>query len=234
MNINKQRQITLICKDMKLKLRDARDHLKKLKRRKVKAVKMIYSEFGVEKGKLVKDKLEEITEKLKKEILKKNSRKTEHLSTKFHPDQNVLPDNLSRYSDASVFSTRVCEDEEYTFQQPLVYGDLNFDEDEVSALLLNPKFAVYDLLDEEDFEVKIETCLAKMRWNKMIKDEDEESTSKDEQELNEIVDAKSRQIYDSETKTFDMRKLRGTDVKQNTYVHLPKSQGVQYESGLEK
>ena len=92
MNINKQRQITLICKDMKLKLRDARDHLKKLKRRKVKAVKMIYSEFGVEKGKLVKDKLEEITEKLKKEILKKNSRKTEHLSTKFHPDQNVLPD----------------------------------------------------------------------------------------------------------------------------------------------
>ena len=30
-----------------------------------------------------------------------------------------------------------------------------------------------------------------------------------------------------------MRKLRATDVKQNTYVHLPKSQGVQYESGLE-
>ena len=146
----------------------------------------------------------------------------------------VLPNYLRRYRNASVFSTGVCEDEEYTFQQPLVYGDLNFDEDEVSALLLDPKFAVYDLLDEEDFEVEIETCLAKMRWNKMNKDEDEESTSKDEQELNEIVDAKSRQIYDSETKTFDMRKLRGTDVKQNTYVHLPKSQGVQYESGLEK
>ena len=30
-----------------------------------------------------------------------------------------------------------------------------------------------------------------------------------------------------------MRKLRATDVKQNTYVHLPKSQGVQYESELE-
>ena len=64
-------------------------------------------------------------------------------------------------------------------------------------------------------------------------DDEEEPTSKDKQEYNEIVDAKSRQIYDSETKTFDMRKLRATDVKQNTYVILPKSQGVQYESGLE-
>ena len=64
-------------------------------------------------------------------------------------------------------------------------------------------------------------------------DDEEEPTSKEKQEYNEIVDAKSRQVYDSETKTFDMRKLRATDVKQNTYVILPKSQGVQYESGLE-
>ena len=142
-------------------------------------------------------------------------------------DQNVLPNNLSRYSDALVFRQEVCDDEKYTFQKPLVYGDLHFDEDETSALLLDPKFAVYDILSEEDFDVEVETCLAKMRWNRMNKDEDEEQTSTVEQELNEIVDAKSRQIYDSETKTFDMRKLRATDVKQNTYVHLPKSQGVQ-------
>ena len=141
---------------------------------------------------------------------------------------------MSRYSDASVFSQGVCEDENYTFLKPLVYGDLNFDKDEISALLLDPKFAVYDLLSEEDFDVEVETCLAKMRWNYMDKSDDEEvPTSKVEQEFNEIVDAKSRQIYDSESKTFDMRKLRATDVKQNTYVHLPKSQGVQYESGLE-
>ena len=158
----------------------------------------------------------------------KNLRKTEHLSTKFLPDQNVLPDNLIRYSDASVFSTGVCEDEKYTFQQPLVYGELNFDDDEKAALLLDPKFAIYDLLAEEDFEVEIETCLAKMRWNNMNKEDDEEEpTSKEKQEYNEIVDAKSRQVYDSETKTFDMKKLQATNVKQNTYVILPKSQGVQ-------
>ena len=33
MNINKQRQSNLIYKDMKLKLKDAKDHLKKLKRK---------------------------------------------------------------------------------------------------------------------------------------------------------------------------------------------------------
>ena len=119
MNINKQRQITLICKDMKLKLRDARDHLKKLKRRKVKTVKKIFSEFGEEKVKLFNEKLEENSEKLKKEILKKNTQKAEHLSNKFLPDHNVLPDNLSRYRDASVFSSGVCEDEKYTFQKQL-------------------------------------------------------------------------------------------------------------------
>ena len=113
----------------------------------------------------------------------KNLRKTEHLSTKFLPDQNVLPDNLSRYSDASVFSQGVCEDENYTFLKPLVYGDLNFDEDKISALLLDPKFAVYDILSEEDFDVEVETCLAKMRWNNMNKEEDEEQSSTVEKEL---------------------------------------------------
>ena len=58
-------------------------------------------------------------------------------------------------------------------------------------------------------------------------DDEEEPTSKEKQEYNEIVDAKSRQVYDSETKTFDMKKLQATNVKQNTYVILPKSQGVQ-------
>ena len=181
---------------MKLKLTDAKDHLKKLKRRKVKAVKKIFSEFGEEKGKLFKDKLEEESEKLKQEILKKNSQKTEHLSSKFHPDQTGFPDSLNRYRDASVFSSRVCQDEKYTFQKPLVYGELNFDEDEVSALLLDPKFAIYHLLAEEDFEVEIETCLAKMRWNNMNKNENEDKpSSKDEQEYNEIIDAKSRQRH---------------------------------------
>ena len=95
-NSNKQIQLNSIRKDMKLKLKDAKDHLKKLKRRKVEAVKKIFSKFGEEKGKLFKDKLEEQSERLKSEILKKNSQKTEHLSSKFHPDQTVLPDNLSR------------------------------------------------------------------------------------------------------------------------------------------
>ena len=98
-------------------------------------------------------------------------------------DQNVLPNNLSRYSDALVFRQEVCDDEKYTFQKPLVYGDLHFDEDETSALLLDPKFAVYDILSEEDFDVEVETCLAKMRWNNMNKEEDEEQSSTVEKEL---------------------------------------------------
>ena len=36
-----------------------------------------------------------------------------------------------------------------------------------------------------------------------------------------------------ENKCFDMRKVRATDVKQNTFVVLPEPQSVKYEAGLE-
>ena len=47
--------------------------------------------------------------------------------------------------------------------QPLVFGDIRIDEDEAAALLLDPKFAVFNSLDKEEFEVEIESCLTKMK-----------------------------------------------------------------------
>ena len=56
---------------------------------------------------------------------------------------------------------------------------------------------------------------------------------KAEKEKNDLIEAQSRQTFDSESKCFDMRNLRATDVKLNTFVVLPEPQSVKYEAGLE-
>ena len=77
-----------------------------------------------------------------------------------------------------------------------------------------------------------------MRWHNFYNEEDKDEEEKvtitvEEKERLDIVDAKTRQVYDSETKILDLRKLRATDVKLNSQVYLPESQNVKYESQLE-
>ena len=121
----------------------------------------------------------------------------------------------------------------------MIYGEINIDEDEGAALLLDPKFALFDNLLEESFETEMEMCFAKMRWNQYDKcDEEEEEGAKheiseSEQEGIDLKEAQTRQAFDSENKCFDMRNIRATDVKQNTFVVLPEPQSVKYEVGLE-
>ena len=93
--------------------------------------------------------------------------KVEHLVEKFGPDCNTLPSIIRKYSQATIFSDKISDRIQDQLQQPLVFGDIRIDEDEAAALLLDPKFAVFNSLDEEEFEVEIESCLTKMKWNRM-------------------------------------------------------------------
>ena len=120
--------------------------------------------------------------------------------------------------------------------EPLIYGDLVLDDDEREAMLIDPKFAVFDTLDEEQFETEIEMACAKMRWNNFDEDDEEEEkveVSDEERERLDEIEAKQRQVFDPDPKLFDMRNLKATDVKQNTFVHLPEHQGVKYKAQLE-
>ena len=77
-----------------------------------------------------------------------------------------------------------------------------------------------------------------MRWHNFYNEEEDDEDGKvkmtaEEQERQDILEAKTRQVYDSDTKTLDLRKLRATDVKLNSQVYLPESQNVKYESQLE-
>ena len=62
-----------------------------------------------------------------------------------------------------------------------------------------------DTLTMEDFEVEVECALAKLRWNKMSMEREENNgdISEEERQQNEIEDAEARLIYNPVTKTID-------------------------------
>ena len=72
-----------------------------------------------------------------------------------------------------------------------MFGDVRIDEDEAAALQLDPKFAVFNTLSEE-FVVETESCLTKMKWNKMSRSANcEDDKEREEMEL-EDAERKSR------------------------------------------
>ena len=82
-------------------------------------------------------------------------------------------------------------------------------------------------LSLEDFKTETEISLTKWRWAVKNKEdnqklEDEEDISEEEKELFEDIENETRQIYNPTNKCFDFRKMRVTDLKQNTKIHLPK------------
>ena len=120
----------------------------------------------------------------------------------------------------------------------VIGDDLTIDDDEREVLEMPPKFACFNLLSEEGFEVDVEICGAKHRWEMRNKD-DEVSEEEVEQaeppllELLEVLDAQSRQVFDPEEGNLDMRKRKATDVKHNTRVGLPKALKPSEEAMIE-
>ena len=98
-----QRNKPFISRDMRLKLSDAIRDVKNRTRAKIKVMKRIKTELGDERGKLFIEELTAESEKLRQRIQNKNLKKTQHLSTKFLPDEGSVPDILSRYRDCQAF-----------------------------------------------------------------------------------------------------------------------------------
>ena len=88
-------------------------------------------------------------------------------------------------------------------------------------------------LTEEDWELEVQCCLTKLRWDKMAEDRLSKDITEEEREKTETHEAEERQIFDPTTKTIDYRKYRATDAPMNATLHLPPGQTPEYEAGLE-
>ena len=215
---------------MQSKLRDAVADLTNLKKYKVRVRKKILEERGAGARSLIRG-LDKECRKLRGELKVKHDQKEKHLVGKFTPDcNNKIPSSILKYSQANIFNNY--REDVSDLKQPVsVYGDVILDDDEKQALQMDPKFAVLDPLSAEDFEVEIELCITKQKWNRMSKAGNCETEA--EREQVELEDAMTREVFDPEEKVFNMQKQRVTDLKHNAYVILPPAQEIDYESLLE-
>ena len=53
------------------------------------------------------------------------------------------------------------------------------------------------------------------------------------EEKNEIEEARTRQVYNPEDKSYDERKMRVTDMEECTRITLPKPLGIKREAEIE-
>ena len=236
---NKSRKENLIIDTMKEKLHDAQDERKKLRLRKARTIKFVYRTWGRESAR-TKSFFRRIVRRARNhrlELQSKYKKKVTHLKHKYksHEAEFKLPDSIKKYKEADCFRPGYQPDPapDTEDRTPLVYGDVDLDSDEVEAIIMDPKFAVHEVLDIEEFEVDIEIALAKMRWDKMSeKDGDNEMTA-EEKLQEEIEEAEERLTYNPANKTVDMRKYRATDAPMNATIKLPRGQSPEFEAGLQ-
>ena len=103
-------------------------------------------------------------------------------------------------------------------------------------------------LDEEKFEVELEQTILKIKWDLMSKeDKDKKKTKSDRaielilddeqieecEEYEELLEAKSRMVYDCEENKIDFSRRRTTDLKNNARVIFPRSRNFQTEAKFE-
>ena len=231
------RKSKVIVSIMKDKLQDSLEEMRKWRRQKastIRKIRQIWGEKTTKSKTLIRDMVRS-SKKLRRELRWKYDQKVNHLNKKFKKEHNKppLPEELIRYSSVKCLQPDFIPPEIEANTQPLVFGGVQLDSDEASAMLLDPKFAVLDSLGAEEFELEVQAGLAKLRWNKMKEDGEEESITEAERERLETLEAEARQIYDPKSKTVDYRKYRATDAPMNATLKLPPGQSLEYEAGLE-
>ena len=93
---------------------------------------------------------------------------------------------------------------------PWCYGGVVMNEDELAALSLPPKFAIYSCIDTADCETQVEKGLAKLQW----------SISKQESQVGEPVGEKEQTSFRTGVNGFDTRYMRATELPLNQRITL--------------
>ena len=167
-----------------------------------------------------------------------HAQKLNHLKKKWIPPPIRLP--------AELRGVDLCPDmsdlpPEFS-SQPRLYGGVELDEDEKVALELPVKFGLFRKIDPVQCKIDAEEALNKLRWNKIIENQNKPLTSSIELEnenntagSSSSVDETNRPPGDtsieeeeiigrrfvSKNKVVDMNCLRPTDLPYNTNVMMP-------------
>ena len=167
--------------------------------------------------------------------------------------EELKKEDRLKYGKANIFDEKYKWTREDNTDPSVVSGkvQLKISEEEMTLLRLGPKFNVMGKLCEERFEVELEQTIMKVKWELMGKEKKLKKKSSsdiaienvlnvlDEELLNEceeyeeMLDAKTRMIYDIEKNVIDFGNRRTTDLKNNARVIFPKTLDFQSEAKLE-
>ena len=100
--------------------------------------------------------------------------------------------------------------------EPVSYGGITLSEPEKATLRIHPKYTVFEKVDPIDTEAEIEKCLTKIRWARH-EEEREKARQRDGVQRQE-----KKETFNVETKTFDFREARSTELPFNCRVQMPK------------
>ena len=236
---------------MKFKYKDEVRNRKKLVREKLKMRKMINGELGerTADGRRMLRHLHGVAEKKREELREKYERKIEHLKMKYErnkdKEKDRLPADMIEFEGIAVMDQENFDNIERKEIEVVKYGEVELDKEEEAAMKLHPKMALPRKIREGFMNLPLDISYTKLRWQ-MKKDEEntnakddqrkdeitDEETKKKEEE-NEVEEARTRSVYDAETKVYDERKQRVTDLQECSRIFLPKPLEVTKEAQLE-
>ena len=233
---------------MKFKRKDEILSRKRIIKEKLDMRKRIEKELGESMKIKVLKHLNGIFERKKIELNEKYDKKITHLRQKYEKDDekelDKIPEEMEGLEGLTIFSKEGFENIVTKEIEVVRYGDVEIDKDEEAALKLHPKMALPRKLEEGFMSLNMDLSYTKVRWQLSKEDEigsketlemgdkDKELRKKREEEL-EVEEAKTRMVYDSESRVYDERKQRVTDLKECSRVFLPRPLEVQREAQLE-
>ena len=242
-------QVVKLC--MELKMIDERKHNSKLVTKRYSMRKNIEENFGKNsrRSRNIMKILRLEAARRKSTMMKKNEAKLKHLRKRFRTSEEEMidrvPDSMKDLylEKLSIFNSKKHDDIETIEYEVEVIGELELTNNERLILRLPPKFAIEEnlppeglALDQELSYAKARMTIAKEEEERLDEDEglgEEEEKSEEQEEENEKLEAMTRQIYNTKTRTFDDRKRRATDLKECARVTLPRPLDTKHEALIE-
>ena len=140
-------------------------------------------------------------EKQKQKLTMKNDEKIERLVKKYKKVNNqggniLTEEEEEKYGNARIFE-EACKMMAEKEEGPVIVCEegkiLEISEEETSALALDPKFCIVKDLREEEFEVALEECISKLRWDKMGDEIKEKNQDPAMEAIDAVIDEEQRE-----------------------------------------
>ena len=236
-----QRDGKYIEKEMILRMeqvhQDWKSSEKELKFLKEEKLRGARSEKERNKIKRMMKRLNAEGDKVFKEKERKNNKKVEHQRRKVAERMKLDIKQMKatkekRFQD---WIRKICSqrrEEKPPDEEAPMYGEaeeMNFDEDEKSALKLPPNLVLYAKITEEGNRYETLLCHTKSRWSRKTTGSPKEQEAMEEvygepeepSDAQVIEDNREREFLDPERGTLDFRRLRPTDIRDCPRLMLP-------------